>query len=151
MLKQYRLNSLEGIRGFASMMVILSHLAVMFYPAYYWDAAVTGGDLSHCNGIDVFIGSTPLNIVNGHTWLMMFFILTGFGTFMVFQRGKESVHKYMILRYFKLLAICVLGTVGIVVLANIGLLYFNEVVEVSKTPWFTGFSIEGGVHKINIY
>lgn len=31
-----RINSLEALRGVAVMMVLFSHLGVMFYPAYYW-------------------------------------------------------------------------------------------------------------------
>lgn len=31
-----RINSLEGLRGIASLLVLFNHLGVMFYPAYYW-------------------------------------------------------------------------------------------------------------------
>lgn len=31
-----RINSLEGLRGIAVLMVLFNHLGVMFYPAYYW-------------------------------------------------------------------------------------------------------------------
>ena len=31
-----RIGSLEGLRGLAIVMVLFSHLGVMFYPAFYW-------------------------------------------------------------------------------------------------------------------
>lgn len=37
-----RINSLEGLRGIAALMVLFSQLGVMFYPAYYWGTEEKG-------------------------------------------------------------------------------------------------------------
>lgn len=48
-----RINSLEGLRGVAAVMVLFSHLGVMFYPAYYWT-----GIQGHSRFIEHFFGRT---------------------------------------------------------------------------------------------
>lgn len=34
-----RIKSIEGLRGCAALIVLISHLIVMYYPAAYWEAA----------------------------------------------------------------------------------------------------------------
>lgn len=79
-----RKKSIEGIRGTATIMVYLSHFAVMFYPAFYWG----GRGRSHCNGMDILIGQTPLSfILNGNSGVMLFLMLNGFCTYLVCCQG----------------------------------------------------------------
>lgn len=92
-----RINSLEGLRGIAALMVLFNHLGVMFYPAYYWGAEEIGG---HCEFIEYYLGQTPLSFLfAGHSAVMIFFVLTGFGSFMVCDKGRAQCVKYASLRF----------------------------------------------------
>lgn len=81
-----RVKALDGIRGIAAIMVFFSHFAVMFYPAFYW----SNKEISHCNDIDFFIGQTPLSFLcNGNSGVMIFLMLTGFGSYMIGSGGNK--------------------------------------------------------------
>lgn len=83
-----RVKALDGIRGLAAIMVFFSHFAVMFYPAFYW----SDKDISHCNNIDFFIGQTPFSFLcNGNSGVMIFLMLTGFGSYMI-RGGGNKIH-----------------------------------------------------------
>lgn len=50
---------MEGIQGCAALIVLMSHLTVMYYPAAYW-----GEELSHSEQyLDIFIGQSPISIL----------------------------------------------------------------------------------------
>lgn len=130
-----RVECLEGVRGIASIMVLLNHLCVMFYPAYYWNI-----EMNHCYGLDYYLGHTPFAfILNGNSGVILFLIITGFGSYTVCQKGIDSIKKYVTLRYFKLLIISVIASFIVWFLANNNFTYYQDIIEITKTPWFNGF------------
>lgn len=132
-----RINSLEGLRGIASLMVLFSHLGVMFYPAYYWGAEETGG---HCGFIEYYLGQTPLSFIfAGHSAVMIFFVLTGFGTFMVCDKGRDHLVKYASLRFFKLAVLLILSTIIMWALLQSGLVFYHDTVGYTGSPWIAGW------------
>lgn len=133
-----RINSLEGLRGIAALMVLFSHLGVMFYPAYYWGGAEEIG--RHCEFIEYYLGQTPLSFLfAGHSAVMIFFVLTGFGSFMVCDKGREQCVKYASLRFFKLAVLLILSTIVIWALFRLGLVYYNDIVGYTCSPWIEGW------------
>lgn len=130
-----RIRSVEGVRGLAAVMVLFSHLGVMFYPAFYW-----GGE-QHCKFIDFYVGQTPLDfLLSGNSGVMIFLLITGFGCFMACDKGKENRVKFASLRFFKLAVIMFFSTIIIWLLFQFDLVYFNELVEETQTPWFGGYN-----------
>lgn len=131
--------SMEGIRGLAAMMVFLNHFCCMFYPAYYWFTAEETTVHSHLNGIDIFVGTTPLGIlINGNTGVMFFLILTGFGTSMLCNYNEDGIRKYLTLRYFKLLLIGILGSVFVLLIWQCNLEFYKNIIADTTTVWFRG-------------
>ena len=69
--------SVEGMRGIAAVMVVLSHFMVAFYPASYW-----GNDaMSHiASGLDIKLSQSPFSIFYaGNFGVCLFFVIGGFG------------------------------------------------------------------------
>jgi peptidoglycan/LPS O-acetylase OafA/YrhL len=138
-----RIKSIEGLRGLATIMVMFSHIGVMFYPAFYWLDTSRGGYQNHLGNWDVWIGESPLGfILNGNTGVVLFLMITGFGSYQVFCKGERAVEKYVILRYFKLLILEIVGTIGIVVMQYIGCIFYSDAAEISDTPWLGEFNLE---------
>lgn len=127
-----RIKSLEGVRGMAAIMVYFSHFAVMFYPAFYW----SDKNISHCGGVDLFIGQTPFSfLLNGNSGVMFFLILTGIGTYMM--RGGV---KNLTLRYIKLLVIALFSSLPVYILFQLNLTYYQQIENILLTPWFGGWN-----------
>lgn len=67
-----RINSLEGLRGIATLMVLFSHLGVMFWPSFYWGGPE--GVESHWAFAEYYFGQTPFGFaLSGHSGVMIFF------------------------------------------------------------------------------
>lgn len=115
-------------------MVLFSHLGVMFYPAYYWT-----GIQQHSRFIEHFFGQTPLSFVlSGNSGVMIFLMITGFGSYMVCNKGKESCVKYASLRFFKLSVLMFISTITIWMLFRLNLVYYSDIVEKTYTIWIQG-------------
>ena len=128
-----RLKSIEGIRGIATLMVFFSHFAVMFYPAFYWG----GTERSHCNDFDIWIGQTPISFfLNGNSGVMIFLILTGFGTYMLCCKSMKDCARYISLRYFKLFILTFIASASVWLLFKWDLVFALDIDEELLTPWF---------------
>lgn len=133
-----RINSLEGLRGIATLMVLFSHLGVMFWPSFYWGGAE--GVESHWPFAEYYLGQTPFGFaLSGHSGVMIFFLLTGFGSFMVCNKGRESCVKYASLRFFKLAVLIGISTGMVWSLLKLNLTYYHNIVEYTHTIWIQGW------------
>ena len=132
-----RVKSIEGVRGLAALVVLVHHFAVMYYPAYYWG----GMERSHYNSIDIWLGQTPLSFfVNGNSGVMIFLVLTGFGTYMICGKGAGAYIKYLVLRYIKLLILAVFASVFVWLLFCTDLTFFQDIIGELRTPWFDNWN-----------
>ena len=137
-MKTGRNSSLEGLRGFAAIMVFLNHFCAMFYPAFILNEGIT-----HCNNIDYQLGQTPLQLLaNGNTGVVFFLLLTGYGSYQVYRRGFEAIKKYVVLRYFKLLLLVIVSSIGIFLCASQGLVFYSQAATITKTNWLGDYSPE---------
>ncbi len=96
-----KISYLEGLRGIACFMVVLSHFAVSFFPALYYGLAPE----AHYPRIEIFIANSPLNILySGNLAVCIFFILSGYvlsHKFFVCQ-DRNIALSGMIKRYVRL-------------------------------------------------
>lgn len=98
-----KIKYLDGLRGVAAFIVVLSHYMVGFYPASY-----TGRleDIRAGHAIDLLVSGTPLNVLYGGNFAVtIFFILSGYVlTYRFFTHGgREIVISSAVRRYFRLL------------------------------------------------
>jgi peptidoglycan/LPS O-acetylase OafA/YrhL len=97
-----KLQFVEGIRGFAALIVVFQHLVLMFYPTLYT------GDIStshYSATLEHGISTTPLNILyNGNFAVCLFFVLSGFVlSYKYFKTNDTKVLiEYSVKRYFRL-------------------------------------------------
>jgi peptidoglycan/LPS O-acetylase OafA/YrhL len=126
---------IEGLRGFAAMIVVFQHLVLLFYPTFYtgdFKTAHLSGSLEH------FISVTPFNIFyNGNFAVCLFFVLSGFVLSYKYFKTKEDkvLYTYAIKRYFRLLL-----PVAFSVLFVLTLLYFLKP-DLVKAEAYTGAGV----------
>ena len=103
--KLERIKFVEGYRGFATMMVFFLHFSATFYPAINY-----GIEYSRASGMDFYFGHSPLAfIMNGNTGRVIFLLISGFGTYIAMQSEGFNEKKYLITRWFKLMALTLFG------------------------------------------
>ncbi len=72
---------LEGVRGFAALMVLFHHFGIAFYPAHYDGGAHYDGFVgwAHTDGLEIKWFESPLSfLTNGNFAVAIFYILSGF-------------------------------------------------------------------------
>lgn len=127
---------MEGLRGLATIIVVLSHFAVFFYPALYT------GDPSEArfvSKLDIVIAGTPLNLIyNGNFAVCIFFLLSGY--VLSYKFFKTNDYEYVISgafrRYFRLLIPVLAVNIITFFLMSEGL-FFNKQVgySIGSTLW----------------
>ena len=131
---KYRIKSIEGCRGLAAIIVMLTHFIVMFFPAIYW-----GPDYTHWKqGTDYLLGQL-LPVPTADSGVTLFLVITGFGTYIAIDGASIDIRKYILLRYFKLLVLTLLGALPVVVLLKSGLVFVPDIANNIHTPWFNGW------------
>lgn len=125
---------MDGCRGLAALIVLFTHFFPLFYPAILW-----GREYSHFNNeLDYLIGQM-LPIPSAYSGVALFFIITGFGTYTAMDSAKLDIRKYLLLRYFKLLVLTLLGALPVVVLLQCNLVFVADIANSVKSPWFTNW------------
>lgn len=130
----------EGLRGFAALIVIFQHLVLMYYPTLY-----TGNPASahfYNTEFESTIAISPLNIFyNGNFAVCLFFVLSGFVlSYRYFKSNDLHVLvDYSIKRYFRLLIPVTFSILFVIIILQIfktDLLLLNE--KTMSGPWLTG-------------
>lgn len=133
-----RIKSIEGCRGLAVIFVMAAHFFVMFYPAEYW-----GPQYSHFdNHLDYFLVQW-LPIPSANSGVTLFLAITGFGTYVALDNPQLDIRRFLALRYFKLLALTVLGALPVILLLKAGWVWTENIQDNINTPWFDGWPPQG--------
>ncbi|ASN68112.1 hypothetical protein 8F11_77 [uncultured Caudovirales phage] len=118
-----KLYYLEGVRGIAAFMVLLSHFIQVFYPALLSSEQ----SLVH-NAIESKVPQTPLNLFyNGNFAVCIFFVLSGYVLSYRFIKKKdktilvESATK----RYFRLVLPVAVSVVFAYIILRLDLFYYG--------------------------
>jgi peptidoglycan/LPS O-acetylase OafA/YrhL len=93
-----RIASLDGLRGVAAFIVIISHLVVGFFPALYFGAEGHGG-----HAIQDAIAKSPLFVLYSGTFAVyVFFVLSGFVIAASAARTRSPLPLLIAVRYARL-------------------------------------------------
>lgn len=134
-----KLKHLDGLRGLAAFVVVLSHFAVVFYPALY---TANPRETRFVSQLDIIIAGTPLNVLyNGNFAVCIFFILSGYVLTYKFFRDKdpESLKSGAFRRYCRLLVPVLFSNILVFALMKLSLFYNIQVGNITKsTWWFSG-------------
>lgn len=134
---QYFLH-LDGLRGIAALVVVISHLAGAFYPAILFDE----NKQIHTQ-FDHIISNTPLSLFfSGRLSVNIFFILSGFvlSHQHFISYSQRSIYISITKRYIRLVIPVLFSTLIIFSLLQNNLIFNKEASEITKSlPWFHDF------------
>lgn len=142
-MKEKRLTYLEGLRGFAAMMVFFCHFGYAFYYALF-SAKISQANMPY--HFDAFLATTPFNLLyNGKLAVRIFFLLCGYVICLKYFQTKDK--KYLIngaiKRYFRLIVPILFIEVIVYLLMKMGAYHNVEAAVISKSDdWFALFNVE---------
>ncbi|MEK4158878.1 acyltransferase [Paenibacillus odorifer] len=130
---------LNGLRGVAALMVVLSHYTLSFYPALH-----TGNPSDVYNSFELFVSASPLNVLyNGSFAVFIFFILSGFVLSYKYWRLEHyTFNDYLgniIKRYIRLNIPIAVSIILAFTLLALGLFYNTNANEIANSlGWLKG-------------
>ncbi|MWC30718.1 acyltransferase family protein [Paenibacillus sp. MMS18-CY102] len=133
-----KIKYLDGLRGLAALIVVLSHFVVAFYPAMYNGARE---QVHTASAIELSITKSPLNLLyNGNFAVCIFFVLSGFVlSYKFFQtKDNEVLVESAVKRYFRLMIPVLASIALVVILSKLALFYNNEASVTSFSTWWLG-------------
>lgn len=131
-----RISYLEGLRGFASIVVVLYHYLLFFYPALFTIAS----QHSHtADFIEKKIALTPISILyNGSLAVCFFFTLSGYVLSINFFRKRDLKYpsSAFIKRYFRLIIPILFSVIVAAILIKSNFFYNSFVaINISLCPF----------------
>lgn len=127
---------IEGLRGWAAMIVVMSHLILTI-----WPAMASGIEKDVRSRLDMAIFHSPLTIFYSGTFaVFVFFVMSGYVLSVKFFRtGDEQIIRDLFLkRYVRLMLPALCSTVLACLLVKLGFLIGPE--QLSLSSWFTSYS-----------
>lgn len=131
-------NVLEGTRGLAAFIVMVSHFIVAFYPSLYNGSADT---LKFASEIEITIAKSPVSIFyNGHLSVCIFFILSGYVLSYKFFKYKDDkiIVSSALRRYFRLMLPVLFSVFSAYIILKANLFYNLEAAKISGSDWWLG-------------
>ena len=131
-----RIDFLDGIRGWASFVVLLHHILMCFLvlstPFLKYDKARIVADISSHNYIDILFGIILKFITDGHLAVLIFFVLSGYALSIGhLNLSKRKLALATTSRYFRLMIPILFTSLIAYLLLKLNLM-FN--LEVATTP-----------------
>jgi peptidoglycan/LPS O-acetylase OafA/YrhL len=130
-----KIKYLDGLRGLAALIVVLSHFVVVFYPALYTGEA---SEVHFVSELEVVIAGTPLNLLyNGNFAVCIFFILSGYVLTYRFFRDKdtETLKSGAFRRYIRLLVPVLFSNLVALILMKASLFYNVQAGSITKSTF----------------
>lgn len=135
-----KLHSLDGLRGWAAIVVFFHHFLLAFLPKIH---GLLPTDVKTDS-----LRETPLFVfVNGTAAVTLFFVLSGFVLSLGLWENKDKIIFSALKRWPRLILLPTISVLFVCVLANLNLFYFKEAATISQSAWMNafGFSSNGGV------
>lgn len=129
-----KIDYLEGLRGIACLLAVMSHFAVAFFPAlYYGDAPI-----AHYPAFELFVVNSPLNLFySGKIAVPIFFILSAYVLtykFFVFK-DKTILLSGLLKRYIRLLIPVFCSMLILYAFTSLHLFYNEAIASYTKSEW----------------
>jgi peptidoglycan/LPS O-acetylase OafA/YrhL len=137
-MQQNRLTHIDGLRGLAALVVMVSHFLCTFYPAFQTIDAV---DVQTRSGIELFIAATPFNFwYNGNFAVCIFFVISGYVlSYSYFKTGDtEYIYSSAFRRYFRLIIPVLFTSVLFFAFMKWNLFPTTETAAVTHSKWLAG-------------
>lgn len=134
-----RIYWIDGLRGFACMMIFFHHFTVGFFPASYCGENA----ISHMNnGIDIILSQCPLSVLfNGNFWVCVFCLLSGLvQSYKIF--GSDSISKIsedMVKRYLRLSLPVFVISIIVFLMMNSNMFYNTRINDVVGSSWLANY------------
>jgi peptidoglycan/LPS O-acetylase OafA/YrhL len=130
-----KLEYLNGLRGIASLIVVIHHFITAFLPAIYLGKP----ELAH-HPYELFFYMTPLSVLfNGNFMVCIFFVLSGYIlSYKYFLTNtKPNIVTASLKRYIRL-GLPVFATIVLAyTLMKLQLLFHHEITYITKSEWLT--------------
>lgn len=121
-----RIDYIDGIKGIASILVVLCHLSCVFFPGLYFLDKST-------NDFELIWINSPLNIItNGNFSICTFFIISGFLIAKKTQNKKTDLSKKIINIYVRMLKIVIPAILFSYILMKFGLMEHLKALSINK-------------------
>lgn len=133
-----RIQWIDGLKGLSSVLIVLHHFILAFFPAMYYGASVP----SHFFGIDYLLADSPfMFFVGGHFLVCVFLMLSGM--VLSLQSKRIVTIKQLILsivkRYFKLSIPLFIVSLVVYFMLKFNLFYNLQAAEITQSPWLRLF------------
>ncbi len=132
-----RILHFEALRGIASIIVVLHHFTLSFYPSLH-----QAGE-----GMGALIYQSPFFLMlNGKAAVALFFVLSGYVlTIGTFNRGIDTYDSAMAVtrRFVRLLLPAFLSVLIAAILFWVGLFKFETVAAITGSEWFGNYAFDG--------
>ncbi|QQS60878.1 MAG: acyltransferase [Candidatus Moraniibacteriota bacterium] len=134
-----RLYYLEGLRGIASLVVVVHHFILAFYPALFFGSSFS---YHFQKDVEKFMSGSVLSLFyNGNFAVCLFFVLSGFVLSYKFflEKKYESVRESIVKRYVRLMIPVVFSIFLVFFLMKLSLFFNSQVASISGSTWFGDF------------
>jgi peptidoglycan/LPS O-acetylase OafA/YrhL len=133
------IHQLNGLRGVAAFIVVVSHIVAAFFPAYFFGANTNTGALSNSEFI---FSQTPLFIlINGSFAVYVFFVLSGYVLSASMDKSRTSILRLIIARYIRLTVPCAFSLVFAMVLIATGAMVLPIAANYIDYTWIKGLYV----------
>jgi peptidoglycan/LPS O-acetylase OafA/YrhL len=141
-----RVEFLDGVRGWASLAVLLSHLIIAFaskeIPFLDFNSARLNADIQNLNVPDLLLGMLLFFFANGDLAVMIFFVLSGYVlTCRQLDPNNRNLALAASTRYFRLMLPIFFTSLFAYVLMKSNLMYNQDVVKIDGryATWLGSF------------
>jgi peptidoglycan/LPS O-acetylase OafA/YrhL len=135
LMQQHRLIHIDGLRGIAALVVMLSHFLCAFYPAFQ---TVDSADVQTASRLEMLITPTPFNILyNGNFAVCLFFVISGYVlSYAYFQtREQEFIFSSAFRRYPRLIIPVLATSVLYFIFIRIHLFPTVQTAAITHSKW----------------
>lgn len=131
---------LEGMRGTAALMVVLSHFIQFYYPRLLFN----NDEFTH-NNFETWLSETPINFLyNGNLAVCIFFVLSGYVLSLKYIKTKKIsiLFETATKRYFRLaIPVSVSIIIGFVA-AYFGFIYYQNITELTNSDMSSQYELK---------
>mgnify|MGYP004501314971 CR=1 FL=1 len=137
-----RIYWIDGLRGFACLLIFFHHFTIGFFPATYYGDTVA----SHINyQMDISLSQCPISVLfNGDFWVCIFCLLSGLvQSYKIFCANSiNKVPEDMLKRYLRLSLPVFVVSFIVYFMMHLNMFYNLKINDIVESPWLGGFYLD---------